>query len=823
MMPEGPSPFHARLAAADLEACVRLLPRPRTILSPLPVAQSAGVAGVDAATWARLKAAGIAADGPAPGLAAPWKLAFARLAGARSRCRLALGTPESVDVTTFYAAQPWEDDALVNHLPGDGWCGIGFPASPRDVVTLALGHLGNTVLPEPAGVRERFPAAEFTVLLAAASLAGGGRAGAWFTAGMLLDACGRAPLVPAPPVRWASVAPWALEADEAVLSSGLASLRGRGLVHSLDGTRYAVAPGLAGFVAALRTMERYVAVDFAAETRPGAVRGVRFVAFVGRHAWWLLDYGSTAGDGAAAWAASIVPPQIDLAFERLAKLTRGERKGGMVDGEHSAGGQTAREVELTAAEVDVLVQAAGCVPVQASPLSGTLARPAPSDPQVVGRLAERGLLEGGHPAPGLAAALSALARPDFEIVEVGGALPVLACSRSYASAGGDSSFVVGYNCAGPDRHFLRYPLRAGDVFPVTYALLRAGRGGGLSSFTAVVDAEEFAALVALVDVYRAAALEAALNREQGPLVAVTPASVADAFRRGMEGTDRRWAVTLVRELSPTAPRLAPLRVPPVLAALSRRGYLQLVTRPGGSDRDAVYQLAPECAAFCRALAVVEAAVGVALVVGRGTVPGGGIGFMAFWAAGMVWMIDRAAEGAEDGRLAVQTVLPAELDLGLEAAYEYACDRARGVALTGDTARMSVPARVPTPPRVPAPAAAGRALPQRRCRACDAPVTPSARFCPACGAAAEAAVAETRCPGCGAPVPATGAAFCSTCGAALRAPHRGTAAAASDVPGATMRVATPPPVPARPAAPRCSLCGASLKPGLRFCTSCGARL
>ncbi len=702
-MPATPILSHARLADSEWSACAHLAGGRRAPLSPLPPAGAAPEAG--SPVWERLEAGGVLTRDATPIFAPPWQAAFRVLASARSRCRLALGTPEWVEQTGFYAAGPWQGGSLVTFAPAGGGGSVGFPVSRRDVGDLVFSHLGFEVQPRPSGFRQRFSATEFAVLLAAASQAPPAPS---FTPHILFEACARSCDGPVPPVRWAGVAPWGLELDESAMASGLASLRARGLALTGDELHYAGAPALAELLGALRGMERYAAVDFVAELPGGAMRSVRFLIFVSRCSWWMLDFGGDRRQGATA--ESVVPQQVELALARLARLTFVFRKEETMNDDGSTTRGAVRSYELTEEELLVLVQATGHRLAAGSPVAGLRSRSATLEQRAVQTLAQRGLLDGNRPEPVLARAVAALAQPAFEVAEIGGFLPRLAGSHAYASADPGGSFAVGYRNDGPERHVLRFPLSDEEMFPVAQALLRSGRAGSVAPFRAVMAEDEFAVLLALVDVYRRAVLTAAMERRVGPPVRVTADAVGDMFHRGVEGADCRWLVTLVRELSLQRLELPVSEIPAVLARLAQRGFLTPV--------DGGYRMSADCAAFCHCLSAAEAAVGVALATRRreGGLPPAGC--MAFWAGGMLWLVDSSKDDHGRRQLQLGTVLPLELRLVLRAALEGARNRA------GKTPPAITSAPPPVPP---APAVA------QRCAACGAPLRPGTAFCTRCGA------------------------------------------------------------------------------------------
>jgi hypothetical protein len=76
-----------------------------------------------------------------------------------------------------------------------------------------------------------------------------------------------------------------------------------------------------------------------------------------------------------------------------------------------------------------------------------------------------------------------------------------------------------------------------------------------------------------------------------------------------------------------------------------------------------------------------------------------------------------------------------------------------------------------------------------------------------------------CPRCG-KESAPDANFCRNCGADLRAAVPKESSRPTAVPESAPSEAAPPPPTPRAEAPICRTCGATLKPGKRFCTNCG---
>ncbi len=186
--------------------------------------------------------------------------------------------------------------------------------------------------------------------------------------------------------------------------------------------------------------------------------------------------------------------------------------------------------------------------------------------------------------------------------------------------------------------------------------------------------------------------------------------------------------------------------------------------------------------------------------------------------------DRLLEAIDKMTLALQELREAVLELTAE-----------------ETAAEPAPAPVPEPETVSAPPAEpASASEEGRCPVCGEPVKPGSRFCMSCGASIpaageaeaapapepvtisepvlepvtvwqgtpatepEAAPAEKRCPACGEPVK-PGSRFCMSCGASI--PAAGLASA---------------PAPSSAQRAFCMNCGAPLRPGDKFCMKCGQR-
>lgn len=809
-MPTEPTLLHARLAEAEWAACAHLTAGRRSPLSPLPAAGRAPEAS--APVWQRLTEIGIATVGEVPVLTPQWQTALDVLANARSRCRLALGTPEWIELSGFYVAGPWQRGSLVSCVPADGGCGIGFPSCRQDVADLVFNHLGDEVLPEPSGFRARFDALEFATLLAMASSR---EPVSRFTAQLLVEACAQPRPHRASPALWAGVAPWSIVLDEPSATSGLAAMRAHGCAYSVDGVHYASAPALADLLQALRDMERYAAVDFVAERPGGGERSFRFLVFISHSAWWMLDYGGDDRARAGVWVQSIVPQQLELVFARLARLTSLFRKEETMNHDEIAAPGAIRSYELTEEELHLLVTAIGCPPAPGAPVATLRPRSEALEQRARQTLRERGLLVNDHPEPGLALALAALAQPAFEIAEVGGVLPALAGTHAYGSASRNAdATIVGYRNAGPEHHILRFPLPTEEVLPVTHALLRTGRAGSVAPFSAVLDQEEYAVLLALVDLYRSATLSAAMNRQSRPQFTVTAEGVDTMFRQGAAGADCRWLVTLGRELSLRPLSLPTGRIPGILTRLAQRGLL--------SVGEHGFRLSADCAAFCHCLSVAEAAVGVALATTVGAERTEVAGFMAFWAGGMLWLVDYTHDGQCNPRMSLSTVLPLELRLAMRTALQATQTRAGSVPPGGAKEKPSAQEPPPRP-----------VTESVCCPACGAVVPSDARFCIRCGADL-APHPEPTCPACRAVVPVH-ATFCPACGLRLAeppAPHGAPPAPkAPQSPSGYAEVTTqdrplptskppgaPPPLPS---AQRCCACGALLRPATAYCTHCGA--
>jgi len=149
-----------------------------------------------------------------------------------------------------------------------------------------------------------------------------------------------------------------------------------------------------------------------------------------------------------------------------------------------------------------------------------------------------------------------------------------------------------------------------------------------------------------------------------------------------------------------------------------------------------------------------------------------------------------------------------------------------------------------PPPSPLPVPATPAVPTARCPHCGAELAPEAKFCAGCGQSVGAAPvpppaptapppaatapppAAPRCPSCGGEMVA-GTVFCPHCGHSIAGPA---ATQPMPVPPPAPQAAAPPPaptaapspmVPMAGAAGSCPRCGQPLKPGIRFCGSCGA--
>jgi hypothetical protein len=347
-----------------------------------------------------------------------------------------------------------------------------------------------------------------------------------------------------------------------------------------------------------------------------------------------------------------------------------------------------RSYELTEEEMAVLVQASGQRVANGSPLSALRLRSDWHLQDAHRTLHQRAFLGDRGMEPRLECAIRALAAPDVEIVEIGGPLPLLAVSRQYVSVESQSSFVTAYSNDHPDRHRIRFPVPGGEIFPITRALLRECRASGIAPFAVSLSLKEYAAVMALIDFYRQAALPVLTERQRASKVLVTPARVAEVYRAGIQGKNRHCLVTLARDLSPVSLDLDPAEIPEVMAQLVQKGLLRPL------DKQA-WRFAPDLAVFCHSLSRAGGALGLVLVIGRRAASPHPIGITAFWATGFLWLFDFSS-GQEGVDVNVRSVLAAELSLALRALYNTACDESLGMVALPRPGQ-SVPAPWPAIP------------------------------------------------------------------------------------------------------------------------------
>lgn len=796
--------FAARLTDGELAACASVMSADRSLLGSLPAGAPA-----DAGVWTDLIAKQVADRERR--LVPLWEDALGAMARATVRVRLRFGTPSGFEQASFFSSTPLREDSLVSHMKIENVHRITFPASPQDVAAFVDAHLLVGPVHPASGFAESLDAAGYAALLAIASggtdlsrpLDAPGLVAAWNGA-----ASPRKADVPAVPT-WIS-APWPLGLDNRSAAAGLHTLRQRALVYSWDGDVYLPAPALAPLAGDLARMQRYAAVECCVQSGAADVLTVSFLIVYGRERLWLFDFNEQAR---AVFVRSISTEDIHRVFDRVVDLTwtasrrdgttRGAKEATVAATARASVGQT-RQYELNEEELAALVRAGGWTPPPGSPLARLHPRGGRVEAEAVPALVGRDMLTADvppKPTRHMAFAIRALAEPDLEIAEIGGLLPELSVSRQLVAVDAGARFVVAYGSDGPDRHRIQFPVLPDELFPITQSVLALGLTNGVAPFEASWDVEEYLTIVALADLFRAATLDAMRTRTSPSTLMVSASQLARVSREGWNGGDRRWLVTVVRDLGAPAP-LADGAIPNALDRLARKGFL---VRQSGTGGEAVYEPSPECAALCQSLARTAAAVGVGIVAGRRAGTPQTLAFHAFWAAGLLWLAEYSG-GSGRTTVRFRSVLPAELNFGLQIAYREACSTS-GTRCTNPacgrptTIGEAFCKECGTP--IPAVSPSGRPCPNPRC---SATVGASDQFCVECGTvlsgppAVVPAAARCANPSCGALL-AAGNPFCSECGTAVPT-------------GARVKVATE---------RRCPVCRHLLRPDERFCPNDGTEV
>jgi len=117
-------------------------------------------------------------------------------------------------------------------------------------------------------------------------------------------------------------------------------------------------------------------------------------------------------------------------------------------------------------------------------------------------------------------------------------------------------------------------------------------------------ADQFWALVALVDAYMTAAARRRVDRQAGPPPGFRAGEIAAAWRAGLAGADPSWSVTLFSLLNPDAvPAGFEERLPAVMKEMADSGLLGILEGPAGAAVDDIYVPGIELDALCRSLAL----------------------------------------------------------------------------------------------------------------------------------------------------------------------------------------------------------------------------
>ncbi len=291
--------------------------------------------------------------------------------------------------------------------------------------------------------------------------------------------------------------------------------------------------------------------------------------------------------------------------------------------------------------------------------------------------------------------------------------------------------------------------------------------------------EQFWALTALADAYRAAILRRRLAREGGRPLGVTGREVVSAWETGLGSPNPGWSVSLFSMLvADRVPRDFQARIPQVLTSMVRADLLERLSDEGSDPLAETYMFGEGIALLCQGLSTPTVNFGLAVqrqredriettVLGGWRTRGGiAVADLSQMDAGRVDVLLAGPHFVV--RLVEATLEPPVVD---EPRPAFTMETRFGpeALLAGLRALPAAPAR----PAAPAPAAATPtgpgAAPGSACASCGANLAPGARFCPVCGKPAQPAAPPAApvgaCPKCGARN-AAGARFCRECGGPL---------------------------------------------------------
>lgn len=447
---------------------------------------------------------------------------------------------------------------------------------------------------------------------------------------------------------------------------------------------------------------------------------------------------------------------------------------------------------LTLAELTQLLTMTGAKIGPGSPVRKLAADPQPSDgPEVVGALQAKGICSTDQPSMvpvDLARAIKSLADPRWSIQLWMGNFNEVSATAFYGSDDPPGRSLVGFKGAPESGFGISYFLSKEHVPALLEPYLQLSMVTVSAPFQFRLTYEEYLVLLAVVDAYRHAHLQAFLDRKRLDQWTVSEADINLALHKGFTSPDTRWLVTVGQIISPSSFGWSSKSIGIGIDRLAEKGVILPMPEPPLP----VYSLSRELETFCRTMVGL---LGFSTVQVDEIRPDGKKG--VFYAN-----ILRAPTSAWIARFSNLSSVPPEVTVfSVDGSYlRQALDELFHRGGEHEAAwRKYAP--------MASPAEKGKPL-KAVCPSCEAQIDIGMRFCGYCGKPMPAGEERNQpekarfCTNCGTAVK-LGMQSCANCGAPMKERRR-----------------PKPQLQPEPAAPVCRACSSPLAPGKKFCTKCG---